>query len=487
MWEGRLSGAHRRRLVDCLFRILPPPSQHARSRRTCLRAEPAPERVAETLHLEPGFVWMDGAAVEQRIFARPLAVLSATGSKVVVQGPGGRAVFVERAFNVLEAALAAWGGPPGGMLVGFLGYELVSELEALPPLPPRDFGFPDLWLGLFDAFLSWEPGGWRLSGTDAWRGQDGFPYPPARAENRLLAAQRMDPIQNPVGALCGRPVRSLPSRSDFAAGVSRTVARIMDGELFQTNLCRRLEVPLEASAAWPLYVRMRESNPARYGAFLRLGPSRCVLSMSPELFLKASNGTVESRPIKGTRPRGKNAREDVALVEELKNSEKDRAELAMIVDVVRNDLGRVCAAGSVRVESYADLLSLPTVHHTSATITGRLRHDRDIVDLLRATFPPASVTGAPKIQAIQVAREQENQRRGPAMGAMGWISLGGDLQLSVAIRTAVATGGRVLYYVGSGITAGSDPDQELEETRVKAQAFVCALGLPSPIPRITGL
>jgi len=478
MWQERPSRAQRRRLVDYLLRILAPPSRHARSETACLRGEAAPERVAETLHLEPGFAWMDGAAVEQRIFARPLVVVSVTGNKVIVRGPGGRAVFSGRAFHVLDAALAAWDGPPGGTLVGFLGYELVSELEALPPLPPRDFGFPDLWLGLFDACLSWEAGGWRFSGTDAWRGRDGFPYPPAQAESWLLAAQRADPIQDPAGALTGGPVRSRPSRSDFAAGVSRTVARIVDGELFQTNLCRRLEAPLEASAAWPLYLRMRRTNPARYGAFLRLGPSRYVLSMSPELFLKASHGTVESRPIKGTRPRGKNAWEDLALAEELKSSEKDRAELAMIVDVVRNDLGRVCVAGSVRVASYADLMSLPTVHHTSAMITGLLRHDRDIVDLLRAAFPPASVTGAPKIQAIQVALEQENQRRGPAMGALGWISLDGRLQLSVAIRTAVAAGGRVFYWAGSGITAGSDPEQELEETRAKAQAFLQALGLP---------
>ncbi len=347
MWRERASKAHLRRLVDRLLRILPPPHRHARSGRTRLIAEPAPERVAETLHLEPGFAWMDGAAVEQRIFTRPLAVLSATGSKVIVKGPGGRTVFAERAFHVLEAALAAWAGQPGGLLVGFLGYELVSELEALPRLPPRDFGFPDLWLGLFDACLSWEPGGWRFSGTDAWRGTDGFPYPPAQAEKRLLAAQDGDSIQEPAGALCVGPVRSRPSRADFAAGVSRIIARIVDGELFQTNLCRRLEVPLEASAAWHLYLRMRKSNPARYGMFLRLGPSRCVLSMSPELFLKASDGAVESRPIKGTRPRGKSAREDIAFAEELKNSEKERAELAMIVDVVRNDLGRVC--GQIRL------------------------------------------------------------------------------------------------------------------------------------------
>jgi para-aminobenzoate synthetase component 1 len=165
------------------------------------------------------------------------------------------------------------------------------------------------------------------------------------------------------------------------------------------------------------------------------------------------------------------------LAEELVNSEKDRAELAMIVDVVRNDLGRVCATGSVSVESFADLMRLPTVQHTSATVTGRLRDDRDLVDLLRAAFPPASISGAPKIQAIKVAMEQEGQRRGPAMGGMGWISLDGALQLSVAIRTALVTGGRILYFAGSGITAGSDPEQEFEETSAKAQAFIRALGL----------
>ena len=347
MWQERLSDAHRRRLVDCLHGVLPPASQRARSGRMCLRAEPAPDQVAESLHLEPGFAWMDGATVEQRIFSRPLAVLSVTGSRVVVRGPGGRAVFSDRAFNVLEAALAAWGGPSGGTLAGFMGYELASELERFPALPRRDFRFPDLWLGLFDSFLSWEPGGWRFSGTDAWRGKDGFPYPSAQAESGLVAAQSRVPARDFGRPLSPGPVRSRPSRSDFEAGVARIVSSIVNGELFQTNLCRRLEAPLEASAAWPLYLRMRKTNPARYGAFLRVGPSRQVLSMSPELFLKVSDGCVESRPIKGTRPRGRDSTEDRALAEELVNSEKDRAELAMIVDVVRNDLGRVCATGSV--------------------------------------------------------------------------------------------------------------------------------------------
>lgn len=483
MWHQRLSESRRRCLTNCLLRTLPAPSPHARSGRASLTRGPLPEDVAEALHGDPGFLWIDGAGVEQRIFSRPLAVISAIGGRVFARGPGGRAVFAEPAFDVLDAALAAWSGPAGGILVGFLGYELAAELEVLPPFPRGDF--PDFWMGLFDACLAWRPTGWHFSGTDAWRGNDGFPYPPEHAEKQLQAPQRRARDPKIANALSRAPLRSTPSDSHFVAGVSRTIARIKDGELFQANLCRRLEVPIRSPAVWPLYLRMRASNSARYGACLRVGPSRWVLSMSPELFLKVHDGRIESRPIKGTRPRGKNDSEDARLVQELTSSEKDRAELAMIVDVVRNDFGRVCTAGSVQVESYPDLLSLPTVHHTSATITGRLRHGMDTIDLLRATFPPASITGAPKIHAIEVALEEENQRRGPAMGAIGWISLDGNLELSVAIRTAVIAGSRLWYCVGAGITADSDPVQELEETRAKSEALIQALGLSSADPRIT--
>jgi len=275
-------------------------------------------------------------------------------------------------------------------------------------------------------------------------------------------------------------VVSHPGRGAFEAEVTRTVERIASGEIFQMNLCRRLEAALPAPGIWPFYRRLRAASPAELGAFLDLGEERAVLSISPELFLAlrgGRDGVVESRPIKGTRPRGANPREDRALARELAESAKDRAELTMIVDVVRNDLGRVCATGSVEVTSHAGLITLPTLHHTVSTVRGRLAPGAGPLELLRAAFPPASITGAPKIQAMAAIAAAEERRRGPAMGALGWISLGGDLELAVAIRTAVAAAGRVAYHAGCGIVADSDPELEFAESAAKARAFLTALGL----------
>jgi para-aminobenzoate synthetase component 1 len=273
-------------------------------------------------------------------------------------------------------------------------------------------------------------------------------------------------------------VVSHPARPGFEAGVERIVERIRTGEVYQVNLCRRLEAPLSPQDVWPLWQRLRAASPATHGAFLDLGRGQALFSVSPELFLAVREGAVETRPIKGTRPRGATPREDRALARELQESVKDQAELTMIVDVARNDLGRACETGSVEVVRHAELVTLPTLHHTVSTIRGKLRADESPVSLLRAAFPPASITGAPKIQAIAVAAAEEERRRGPAMGAVGWLSLGGDLELSVAIRTAVAARGRVAYHAGCGIVVDSDPELEFAESAVKARAFLTALGIP---------
>jgi para-aminobenzoate synthetase component 1 len=195
------------------------------------------------------------------------------------------------------------------------------------------------------------------------------------------------------------------------------------------------------------------------------------------MFLKVEGGIVQSSPIKGTRPRGCTAEEDHALSSELLTSEKDRAELAMIVDVVRNDLARVCKAGSVEVVEHAELMSLPTVQHLFSTVRARLRAETGTVELLRAAFPAASITGAPKIEAMRVAMREEGQLRGPCMGAIGWISMDDRMELSVAIRTAFVADGRLRYYAGCGITSDSVPGGEFEESRHKMAAFVRALGM----------
>ena len=435
--------------------------------------------MAEELREQPGFVWLDGGENGHRLFSRPRAVLTVRNGRASVTGPGGRAVFAAGGFDLVEAAFAAWAGAgAGAVLAGYLGYELGGEIEPLPSSPPPpldDLKLPDLFLGLYDSALRWNGQSWILDSTDAWR-QSGDPDPVFEAEALLASARKRPAFEIPAGHLAGAPVVSRPSRAGFEAAVSRVVERIASGEIFQMNLCRRLETRVQERHLWPLYLRLRAASPAERGAFISLGRGRTVLSISPEQFLVVRDREVETRPIKGTRPRGADPRQDRALARELLESDKDRAELTMIVDVARNDLGRVCETGSVEMTSHAELATLPTVHHTVSTVRGRLRPDAGPPELLRATFPPASITGAPKIRAMAVIAAEEERRRGPAMGALGWISLGGDLDLAVAIRTAAAARGRIVYHAGCGIVADSDPELELAESTVKARAFLAALG-----------
>lgn len=484
MWSDRPSGKRRERLAGRLLAILPPPRSGARGSKTPLRVSgpkgpPSPEQVAEELRGQPGFAWLDGGNRGDgghRLYARPLATLAVRSGRARLNGPSGRAMFAATGFDLLDAAFAAWGeAGTAATLVGYLGYEMGGELEALPAPPMDDLGLPDLHLSLYDRVLRWDGRSWTLEATDAWRDSPAFD-----AERLLAAARRRSDPEIPPDPLVResgiRRVLSRPNRGGFEAAVTRTVERIATGEIFQMNLCRRLEAELPAADLWPLYQRLRAASPADHGAFLDLEKGRAVLSISPELFLAVRGRDVESRPIKGTRPRGAGPRQDRALARELLESGKDRAELTMIVDVVRNDLGRVCATGSVEVTGHAELMSLPTLHHTVSTVRGRLRPDAGPSELLRAAFPPASITGAPKIQAMAVIAAEEERRRGPAMGALGWISLSGDLELAVAIRTAATSRGKVAYHAGCGIVADSDPELEFAESAAKARAFLAALG-----------
>ena len=379
------------------------------------------------------------ANASARAAPEPLATASYWGGYADVSGPAGEIRVSGCGFEILEAMLQAWRHMPGAGLHGFLSYDLASEIEDLGPLPPETFGFPKFHFGLFNSV----------------------------SEPRPSASGLRPPIS----------LTSRPDRAAFEASVARTVAAIHAGHIFQTNICRSIEARIEPGSEYELFHRMRTISPARYEAFLRIDPQHAILSISPELFLKVDGGIVESRPIKGTRPRGETPEADDALRRELCASEKDRAELAMIVDVTRNDLGRVCETGSVEVAAHAELMTLPTVHHLFSTVRGRLREGTGPVDLLRAAFPAASITGAPKIEAMRIAMREEGQLRGPCMGAIGWISMDGRMELSVAIRTAFVIGDHVRYYAGCGITAGSDPAAEFEESQHKAAAFERALGM----------
>jgi para-aminobenzoate synthetase component 1 len=275
--------------------------------------------------------------------------------------------------------------------------------------------------------------------------------------------------------------RSDLDRTAYGALVRRALEHIRAGDVYQVNLSRRFTAPLGGTDPFALYERLQRASPAPFGAYVDLGDAQ-LLSVSPELFLRVGADPdapgarrVETRPIKGTRPRDPVAAADRAQAAALRASEKDLAEHLMIVDLERNDLGRVARTGTVAVESLFEPYALPTLHHLESRVTALLRDDVSVAELLRATFPGGSITGAPKIRAMEVIGALEGGPRGPYCGAIGVFGPGAELTLSIAIRTAVVSGGAVEYRAGGGIVADSDPDAEFDETAWKAEAFFRAL------------
>jgi len=336
-----------------------------------------------------------------------------------------------------------------GVWLGYLSYDLARWVEALPTRAADDRAWPIIELGYCPADRLTE-----LPACDTAM--------PAPADCTLRGANHQDK----------------PQRADFEQAVQRAIDYIGAGDIFQVNLARRVTErlgPLDRGACRRLFHALARASPAWYGAYLELGdadavtPQRVVASTSPELFLELSDGLARTRPIKGTRP-------TTVPAAELRDSEKDAAELNMIVDLMRNDLGRVCRFGSVRVTQPRTIETHPTIHHGVATIEGRLRESLSTVDLLRATFPAGSITGAPKVRAMQIIDELEPVRRGPYCGAIGWLAADA-CQLSVAIRTMLIepAAGRVDYSVGGGIVADSVPAAEWQETCDKAAAMRRAL------------
>ncbi len=384
-------------------------------------------------------------------------------------------------------------GPPFcGGLAGFLGYDLGRRFETLPSIAQVDQHLPLLRLALHDWAIAWD----RRRG-EAWLGVRQVDGDPARAARRL--AEVLERVDRHLGGYLPDPRPVPESRSvleaavptEFLSGTShaawvRQVEAVRDaigrGEIYQANLTRRLEASF-AGDPWPLFRRLRTGDPALFAGYLELGPSpatgapRALLSASPEPFLAVDgSGMVSTDPIKGTRPRGRTPAEDRALLRELLASRKDRAENVMIVDVLRNDLGRVCEPGTVRVPRLLRPERTAMVQHLVTTVTGRLRPGCDAFDLLEASFPGGSITGAPKLRAMEVVERLEPVRRGPYCGAMVWLGPDGRLGSSIVIRTFVADGERLTLHVGGGITWRSDPEAEWEETVAKARGPLSSLG-----------
>ncbi len=370
--------------------------------------------------------------------------------------------------------------------VGYLGYELGRHLERLPAPWPSAPAVPEMVMGLYDVIAAFDHRERRAFVVSSGRPAEAGPARQARAEaraqmllDRLATAPEVapEPLWQP-----GARLAATAPRAEVEAAIARAIAYIHAGDIFQANITQEMRAPCPAGLTdLELYGRLCALSPAPFSALLRCGPDLSLLSASPERFLRLSaTGEVETRPIKGTRPRGRDAAEDRALAEALLASPKDRAANLMIGERWRNDLGRVCTLGSITVPSLCALERFASVHHLVSEVRGRLRPGLGAVDLLKAAFPGGSITGAPKIRAMEIIHELERRPRGAYCGAVAWLGFDGAMDSSIIIRTITRAGGELLAQAGGGIVADSDPAAEYEESLVKLQPLMRAVAGDRP-------
>lgn len=445
----------------------------------------APAHAAEGFRDLPGLGLLESARPGR---AGRWSILVADPREVLVGSSAGADPFAgaRRALARLDGThLPAGAVPFAGGVVGHLAYDLGRRLETLPGQAIDDQALPDLGLGLHAWAIAWDRRDGRawVAGRAVDEDRAGLARTIAEVRERAATIGRApDGADASPGSLLPLVFVSGTDRADWDAGVASVRAAIAAGELYQANLARRLAAPFDGDP-WAVFRRLRAGEPASFTAFIDLGcdPAgggpRAIVSASPEPFVSLdSAGRIRADPIKGTRPRGRTREEDRCLAAELLASAKDRAENTMIVDVLRNDLGRVAQPGSVRAPRLWRLERTPSVQHLVSTIAGRLAPGRDAFDLLSATFPGGSVTGAPKIRAMELIEALEPVRRGPYCGAALWVDAAGTMGSSILIRTFVADGRRLTFHVGGGITWRSDAAEEWEETRVKARGPLRAIG-----------
>ena len=449
--------------------------------------------LAARLRGEPGRVLLESTLREERqgrwslLTARPFVTLRAWGASCEHrQGDrvqwlyGDPWMILERLLARYDLGAGDGGAIPLGGCFGFWGYDLKHFIE--PRLPRRaaaDLGLPDLCVGFHDSLVALDhvenctqivstgllPDGSQDARharrrADWWRGL-------LEAE----AGREPDPNRD-AGTAFAEPVSNL-SREAYLGMVARALEYIAAGDIYQVNLAQRLlwEKPVDP---WWLHGRLAAVSPAPFAGVLDAGDFALV-SASPEQFLRLSGNVIRTRPIKGTRPRSPDAVMDAALANELCASPKERSELVMITDLLRNDLGRVCEFGSIRVPELVRHERFAQVHHLVSTVEGRLRDDVTHLSALASCFPGGSITGAPKVRAMEIIEELEPVTRGPYTGCLGYLGFNRESQLAIAIRTAVCLPERTCLHVGAGIVAESDPEAEHAETLAKAAGFRLAL------------
>ena len=399
--------------------------------------------------------------------ADPYLTLATRGAVTEIRSGEGVSLSPDDPFDILRNSLGETITPISGLpfrggAIGWFAYDLGRRLERLPIRALDAEQIPDMAVGIYD---------WALvvdhHREKAWlvgAGRD------PRTQRRWADLVSLFSSPPPAPARGAFQVLSPPlpnmTRQEYGRAFDRIKSYILEGDCYQVNLAQRFAVSASGDA-WAGYRELRRLNPAPFSTYLST-PFAKVLSSSPERFLELRQGRVETKPIKGTRPRGDTPEADAYLAAELAGSTKDRAENLMIVDLLRNDLGRVCSPGTVRVPKLFDLENYATVHHLVSTVTGRLAPGEDAASLLRACFPGGSITGAPKIRAMEIIEELEPQRRGVYCGSLGYLGFDGGMDTNIAIRTLVHSAGTVRFWAGGGIVHDSNVDEEYQEIFDKA-------------------
>ena len=409
------------------------------------------------------------------IAADPFRTLITKGNSTEINAGGNSRLSAEDPFRLLKEALGETVEtdselPFYGGAIGYFAYDLARRLEKLPSLAADEEHIPDMIVGIYDWAVvvdhqkrrSWLVGGGRDPATLAR-----WPH--------LCHSFSQIPIINwpREGFSVINAAQSNMDRATYTEAFQRIQHYIREGDCYQVNLAQRIQAECRGSP-WTAYETLRHINPAPFSAFLNF-PLVQVLSSSPERFLKVSGGTVETKPIKGTRPRSPNPEEDMYSLQALQESLKDRAENLMIVDLLRNDIGKNCQPGSVHVPHLFASESFTTVHHLVSTVRGTLAAGHHALDLLRDCFPGGSITGAPKIRSMEIIEELEPHRRGVYCGSIGYIGYDGNMDSNIAIRTLVHSENSIRFWAGGGIVVDSDPEREYQECYHKAAAMLTLL------------
>ena len=473
----------------------------------------SPESLARSLRGERGVMLLRSAGFDSPharhsfVVARPFIRFTAHGSRCEIATADGAHELFGNPWRVLDSLMERCElldevdlpFPLGGAF-GYWGYDLKNFVEPkLPRTAVNDLELPDCHVGFYSSLVVFDhrlEKSWIVStGLNAdgsrdearaqqeanwWRERledsGARPAESARALPILIRAESAVRAPHPVSNL---------TRAEFIARVERAQHYIRHGHIYQVNLAHRLSADAPGDG-WSLFERLSEVSPAPFSAFLDCGDFQ-LASSSPELFLRLSGRHILTRPIKGTRPRDADPTRDARLTYELQTSAKEMSELVMITDLLRNDLGRICEYGSVQVPELVRLERYAQVQHLVSTVEGRLRGSVTHFAALASCFPGGSITGAPKIRAMEIIDELEPITRGPYTGALGYLGFNRESQLSIIIRTALVKAGRVHFHVGAGIVADSNPEAEHDETLAKARGFVAALGAVTTQPERTKL